>query len=107
MPPEPRKGPDRSSLTMDPDDASAPGLTSGDRVRVESWAGAVEVRGEASGARRLRDRPDAPSDAERRHDRAGDGRAADPAGAARVIAGASPRVACGRLWPLRQGGRPR
>ena len=38
------KGPDRSSLMMNPEDASARGLKTGDPVRVESRAGAVEVR---------------------------------------------------------------
>jgi anaerobic selenocysteine-containing dehydrogenase len=38
------KGPDRSSLMMHPEDASARGLKTGDRVRMESRAGAVEVR---------------------------------------------------------------
>jgi len=38
------KGPDRSSLMMNPQDASARGLNTGDRVRMESRAGAVEVR---------------------------------------------------------------
>jgi anaerobic selenocysteine-containing dehydrogenase len=38
------RGPDRSSLMMNPEDASARGLKTGDRVRMESRAGAVEVR---------------------------------------------------------------
>ena len=38
------KGLDRSSLMMNPEDASARGLKTGDRVRMESRAGAVEVR---------------------------------------------------------------
>jgi anaerobic selenocysteine-containing dehydrogenase len=37
-------GPDRSSLMMHPEDASARGLKTGDAVRVASRVGAVEVR---------------------------------------------------------------
>jgi anaerobic selenocysteine-containing dehydrogenase len=44
------KGPDRSSLMMNPGDASARGLKTGDSVRVESRAGAVEVRLEVTPA---------------------------------------------------------
>jgi anaerobic selenocysteine-containing dehydrogenase len=38
------KGPDRSSLMMNPEDARARGVKTGDWVRVESRVGAVEVR---------------------------------------------------------------
>ncbi len=38
------KGADRASLMMHPEDASARGLTTGDPVRVESRAGAVDAR---------------------------------------------------------------
>jgi anaerobic selenocysteine-containing dehydrogenase len=38
------KGPDRSSLLMNPEDAAARGLTTGDLIRVEGRVGAVEVR---------------------------------------------------------------
>jgi anaerobic selenocysteine-containing dehydrogenase len=44
------KGPDRSSLLMNPEDASARGLRTGDHVRVEGRAGAVEVRLEVTPA---------------------------------------------------------
>ena len=42
------KGPDRSSLMMNPQDASARGLKAGDPVRVESRAGAVDARVEVT-----------------------------------------------------------
>ena len=42
------KGPDRSSLMMNPQDASARGLKTGDPARVESRAGAIEVRVEVT-----------------------------------------------------------
>jgi anaerobic selenocysteine-containing dehydrogenase len=38
------KGPDRSALLMNPEDATLRGLQRGDRIRVESRVGAVEVR---------------------------------------------------------------